>query len=204
MSRVYSIGNTNIRSIEINDGNNTCIIVSVNSERESEVNKDYNRVVEFKYTERFPFKVNYKDPARLGRDRLAFATFAFYEGIFPVYLLDAGTFITLDFFDGKTLYPISITPGFGILMETLKKGYNLRSLIPEEPESPYPLSTEESLYNGIFRVLISGIESFMREETELLLTGGDAEQMKKTLKRGVIVKNAVLYGAYRAFNEGLI
>ncbi len=204
MTWIYSIGNTSIRSLTIDDGDNKCVIVSVNPDKEHDVRKKCEQVIEFKYTERFPFRVNYIDPLRAGVDRIAFASFAFYEGIYPSYLIDAGTFITMDYFDGKRLYPLLTSPGMGILKDTLKKGYNLKGLSPQKLKGEFPRRPEEALYNGIYKVFSCGVECFIKKEGEILLTGGDAETLKELIGRGVIVNNAVLYGAYYAFVNGLI
>ena len=204
MSKIYSIGNTNIKTLGIDDGNDICIIVSVNPALNSKVYKECKNVVEFRFTDRYPFNINYKNPFSAGNDRVAFATFALYEGIYPAYLIDAGTFITMDFFDGKRLYPLLTFPGFGILTDTLKSGYNLKKLLPEKFDGEFPESPEEALYNGIYRMVLCGMECFIKREGEILITGGDGEIIKEIIGRGVIVNNAVLYGAYYAFINGLI
>ncbi len=203
MSRVYSIGNTTVRSLSIDDGVEMCIIVSVNPQKESEVMKLCRKVVRFKYSEKFPFDINYENPLHAGADRVAFAAFAFYEGIYPAYLLDAGTFITLDYFSGRTLYPVATVPGFGLLKDALRRGYNLKGLSPREFEGEFPKAPEETLYNGIYRVTGCGLGCFIKKDVHLLITGGDAEIIKKLLKKGICVNNAVLYGAYYAFKNGL-
>ena len=204
MSRVFSVGNTTISQIEINDGENVCIVVSVNREKEKEIEKDCKKILFFRYNQRIPIRINYAQPERAGADRVAFAIFALFEGIYPAYLIDAGTFITVDFFDGNTLYPIATIPGFETQLKTLKFAFNLKNLRPCPPEGEFPESPEEALYNGIWKNTVMGIDKLLNKRGEVLITGGDASIVKKLLKRGVIVRNAVHTGAYMAYKNGLI
>ena len=204
MSKVFSIGNTNISQIEINDGEDVCIVVSVNPEKEKSIKEDCSRIISFRYNEKFPININYIQPERAGVDRVAFALFAFFEGIHPSYLIDAGTFITVDFFDGKTLYPLATIPGFETQLKTLRNAFNLKNLKPTAPKTAFPKSPEEALYNGIWQNTMLGIKQILKNPGEILITGGDAETIKTFLKRGVIVKNAVHIGAYMAYKNRLI
>ena len=204
MSRIYSVGNTTTTFLDISDNDDTCIIVSVNPDRENEVIKTCKKVVFFKYNENFPFKIHYREPRRAGDDRVAFAAFAFYEGIYPSYLLDAGTFITVDYFDGNNLYPMATIPGFNTQIKTLQNAFNLRGLNVKKPKEKFPKSPEESLYNGIFVITGLGINAMLKERGEILITGGDATTLHTLLKRGVIVKNAPLIGAYMSYQNGII
>ncbi len=203
MSRIYSIGNTNISMLEINDGEDVCIIVSVNPEKEKHI-RGCLKKIHFRYNNKFPININYREPEMAGTDRVAFAMFAFFEGIHPSYLIDAGTFITVDFFDGKTLYPLATIPGFKTQLKSLENAFNLKNLKPSAPESAFPESPEESLYNGIFTNTLLGIKHLLEKPAEILITGGDAEIIKAFLKKGIIVKNAVHIGAYMAYKNRLI
>lgn len=204
MIKVFSIGNTNVTKIEIEDKEDICIVVSVNPEMEKQTKMNCSKTIYFKFNKTMPLKINYTDPMRIGADRVAFALFALFEKIYPAYLIDAGTFITVDFFDGKTLYPMATIPGFQLQLKTLKKAFNLKSLIPKPPVTTFPKSPEEALYNGIWQNTLLGIKELLKKPHEILITGGDATIVKSFLKRGVIILNAVHIGAFMAYKKGII
>ncbi len=205
---IYNVGNTTIKKKEYQHKKRAVILISVSKTREKSLDLSGNNVLRMKFNNRYPFEVNYDVPEQVGIDRVAFAVFSFYRKLYPAFLIDSGTFITLDFFDGKVLYPLVTMPGFKQLSSLFKMGYNLSSLAPKIGTFDFPRNPEQAMGNGVFRIPVLGMKSIIEHsksgEFKVLVTGGNTEPIAYFLKDIALFENAVMDGGFWAFEHGLI
>ena len=139
----------------------------------------------------FPFKLNYKTPESLGNDRLALAAAATI--LFPNsnnLVIDAGTCITIDFIDNNNHFiGGSISPGVKMRYDSLNHYTANLPLLKEENNFDFPgNSTNASIHAGIIGGVTNEINGFIKqinsrnEKVNVILTGGDAKILSKTLK----------------------
>ncbi len=131
-----------------------------------------------------PLTNRYREPARLGPDRLATAVGAAHRFGVPVIVVSLGTAVVIDAVSASKEYLggaiwVGITPGLDVLFE---RATMIPRISGRPPSTPIGANTEECLLAGAFHgtaALIEGIVARMREhvgkETPLILTGGDAE-----------------------------
>ena len=143
------------------------------------------------HTATFPFVNKYATPATLGIDRMVLAAGAVLK--FPEQsslIIDAGTCVTYDFVDEKSNYfGGAISPGLRLRYESLHNfTANLPLLYPETPECFIGDSTKSSIHSGVVNGLLYEVEGFIARckeqypDLKIILTGGDAEFLAKSLK----------------------
>lgn len=157
-----------------------------------------------------PIQNAYKTPQTLGKDRIAAVVGAFDQ--FPnenCLVIDAGTCITYEILTKSGVYlGGNIAPGLEMRLEAMHHFTAKLPLIEMgETESWIGYSTQSAMQNGAqlgTTLEIKGfIERCRRElgELNVILTGGDADFLKKHLKSQVFVNpNLVLQGLNKILN----
>jgi type III pantothenate kinase len=98
-------------------------------------------------------------------------------------LIDAGTFITLDFIKSREFQGGNIFPGFHNFIESYKNGNQLPFLNKEEfidflkvPKYQHPRNTEDAIFYSIYQYLKNILDIAAKSSVEdILFTGGDAD-----------------------------
>ena len=139
-----------------------------------------------------PVENAYRTPETLGMDRIVAVCGAFAEGLKgPLLVIDAGTAVTYDFLDGDNRYlGGGISPGLRTRFRALNTFTAKLPMV--ELREPIPLvggTTEESILSGVANGFIAEVEGTIRRyrerfgiETQVFLTGGDAEFLGNHLK----------------------
>lgn len=149
-----------------------------------------------------PIKIGYKTPETLGRDRIAVAIAA--NSMYPEegnLIIDLGTCITYDWVDPKGLFlGGNISPGIEMRLEAMHE--KTASLPKAELSYSVDLvgkNTISALQHGAVMGTICEIESFIERSSEkykdlvVLLTGGNAAEVSKLLKKNHIVEPELLH-----------
>lgn len=150
---------------------------------------------------KLPFANEYKSKSTLGADRIALVSAAAIT--YPkknILVIDLGSCITYDFISYKNTYKGgAISPGFEMRYKALNKFTGklplLSSKITKNPEGN---STIDSIHSGVyFGVLdeIKGRIEYYQEEfgaLTVILTGGDANKLPKTLKNTIFAHSNFL------------
>ena len=150
---------------------------------------------------KLPFVNEYESKSTLGADRIALvaaAVIAYPEK--NTLVIDLGSCITYDFVSKENTYKGgAISPGFEMRYKALNTfSGKLPLLSAKIPENPEGNSTIESIHSGIyFGVLdeiIGRIEYYQEEFGPLtvILTGGDANKLPKTLKNTIFAHSNFL------------
>ena len=168
------------------------------------LNKFNIRTFELDSTFIFPFKLNYKTPETLGNDRLALAAAATI--LFPNsnnLVIDAGTCITIDFIDNNNHFTGgSISPGVKMRYDSLNHYTANLPRLKNKNNFNFPgNSTNASIHAGIIGGVSNEIMGFINqinsryEKVNVILTGGDAKILSKTLKITIFAnQNFILEG----------
>lgn len=128
----------------------------------------------------------------LGEDRLAICFYL--QKVYPnkkVTLVDAGTFLTIDFIENGEHLGGYIYPGLG----TFSKSYNLQGKnLPEisfkERESSLPTTTFDAINNSVNNYLEHLKEFISTQESDLIfITGGEMDIVKSGQKKEVLDKD---------------
>jgi type III pantothenate kinase len=152
-----------------------------------------------------PIRNLYRNPRQVGQDRLvgAFAAWKIY-GV-PVLIIDLGTAITIDVVSRRGEYEGGvIIPGLRLSVESLnQKTALLPKVTIHKPRTVIGKDTQESILSGIFygygemlTGLIKRISGQLKIKPKVVLTGGNAELMKKYIGYSscVIDKNITFKG----------
>ena len=148
-----------------------------------------------------PFKNSYKSPYTLGSDRIVLVAAACK--CYPktnVLIIDLGSCITYDFLDSMNTYQGgAISPGFDIRYKALYQFTgNLPFLASEKVESFEGKSTEESIHAGVYFGILDEIKAKIEYydhnygSLTVILTGGDANKLPKTLKNSIFAHSNFL------------
>ena len=183
----------------------SALISNVSSLNISEILNRFNiKTYELDSTFIFPFKLNYKTPETLGNDRLALAAAATI--LFPNsnnLVIDAGTCITIDFIDNNNHFTGgSISPGVKMRYDSLNHYTANLPLLKNKNNFNFPgNSTNASIHAGIIGGVSNEIMGFINqinsryEKVNVILTGGDAKILSKTLKITIFAnQNFILEG----------
>ncbi|MFD2891952.1 type III pantothenate kinase [Flavobacterium chuncheonense] len=153
--------------------------------------KQNTALVEISHQTKFPFHNLYQTPTTLGVDRMVLAAGASLQ--FPhqnCLIIDSGTCITYDFIDASQNYlGGAISPGLSIRYKSLNTfTAKLPLLENKEPENFIGNNTNEAIHSGVVNGLRYEIEGFIArylhkyQDLTIILTGGDAEFLAKSLK----------------------
>ena len=152
----------------------------------------------------FPFKLNYQTPETLGNDRLALAAAATI--LFPNsnnLVIDAGTCITIDLIDNNNHFMGgSISPGVKMRYKSLNNYTANLPLLENQNNFNFPgNSTDASIHAGVIGGVSNEIMGFIDiincryNKVNVILTGGDAKILSKTLKITIFAnQNFILEG----------
>ena len=168
------------------------------------------KIFDFASSLKLPFTVKYKTIETLGNDRLALVAAA--VKLYPDsnnIIIDAGTCLTADFISDKNIYfGGMISPGIDMRYKSLK---NYTARLPKLEKShhfKFPAdSTTGSMHAGVVGGVINEILGFIDQLTSkyknvnVILTGGDAEFLSKTLKITIFAnQNFILEGLNSILN----
>ncbi len=148
-----------------------------------------------------PFTNNYATPHTLGVDRMVLAAGAVLQ--FPSQnrlVIDAGTCVTYDFISADNVYHGgAISPGLQLRYNAMHTfTAKLPLLYAEMPQSFIGNSTNASLHAGAVCGLLFEIEGFISAYKSkyggltVILTGGDAEFLAKSLKNTIFANSNFL------------
>lgn len=151
-----------------------------------------------------PIGNGYKQPARLGPDRLAGAAGA--AKLFPgraALVVDAGTALTIDFIDQNAVYKGgSISPGAHLRFLALHQHTGRLPLLEATNDYGYGgVDTSSAITNGVMQGMLAEIEGHRAHYQKLfpglatILTGGSAKYFENKLKSPIFAEPAlVLHG----------
>lgn len=160
-------------------------------------------------------RTEYRDPARLGQDRVANVIGARSEELYPCLILDAGTCLTADVLDEEGVHQGGAIAAGGpaLLMGILAAAPHLQASVEEEAEpeegQPWGLTTEEGIslgwvegLTGIAQALIDRYWEMTDGEGDVILTGGDAEVLDDRLEESAMVRPMLALDGLRVAWEG--
>lgn len=137
----------------------------------------------------------------LGHDRLSLAHLAY--NLFPkqkVIIIDAGTFITVDFVDADGFQGGYIIPGPNTLAESYRHGRQLfKADSSSSINSTWPQTTEEAMGRGLNILeqgLVHELKNLKDESTILMLTGGQREFLQGSLQAEIDEDHLLHYALY--------
>ena len=190
------------------------IISSVNTEAEEKLQLHSLNVptLMLNHQTALPFRLEYKSPDTLGKDRIAAVAGASAQ--FPnqnTLVIDAGTCVTYDFLTAEGGYlGGAISPGVQLRLRAMNSYTSKLPLLHwEGEERPQTIgnTTITSMLSGVVNGLISEMRGFIDsyekqyKTLKIVITGGDANFFVKELKNGIFADpNLVLKG----LNEILI
>lgn len=163
--------------------------------------KKKTNLIEISHQTSFPFKNLYKTPKTLGVDRMVVTAGAAIQ--FPnknCLIIDAGTCITYDFIDSdKNYLGGAISPGLKLRYKSLHTyTAKLPLLNISIPENYIGNETNEAIHSGVVNGLIYEIEGFISQyslkyqDLTIILTGGDADFLAKSLKSTIFANSNFL------------
>lgn len=180
------------------------ILVAASGNSEKVVTLLHNKGLSFKildHTTGIPFKNGYETPKTLGVDRVALVAAAVkqYPGC-NALVIDAGSCVTYDFKNNKEEYlGGSISPGLAMRFKAL---HHFTAKLPLLAASNIPnfigKNTEDAIKSGVILGIsteINAIIDWYKEsypELMVILTGGDAHFLSKTLKNGIFAHSNFL------------
>ncbi len=138
----------------------------------------------------------YHDPGQLGPDRWAAVIAAQAAGPLPAVVVDGGTTITIDVVDQARGYVGgAILPGLELARRSLRDHTQQIGDVSAEYKGLLGRSTAECVASGVCHGLAGGVERVIEEvgrtlgsAPTVLLTGGDAERIRRFLKRPVVIE----------------
>ncbi|PMP62191.1 MAG: pantothenate kinase [Sulfurihydrogenibium sp.] len=141
-----------------------------------------------------PIKINYENPSQVGVDRLLNSFAALQILSSPIICIDFGTAITFDIanrhgeYDGGLIFPGIETSIKCLFSKTAK----LPKVSMEKPNSVVGKNTVNSIQSGLYygylslvEGVIERIESFYKEDFNVVITGGNANLILQDLQRKV-------------------
>ncbi|MEO0526977.1 MAG: type III pantothenate kinase, partial [Bacteroidota bacterium] len=148
-----------------------------------------------------PFKNSYATPEKLGVDRIALATSAFYHNPHGnTLVIDAGTCITYDMVNDYDEYlGGAISPGLQMRFNAMHhQTSNLPSLEPGDPLDFIGNTTETGMQSGVVYGICNEIDGLIDQyssrftDLTVILTGGDAQFLSKRLKNTIFAHSNFL------------
>jgi type III pantothenate kinase len=163
--------------------------------------KEHLTLTEVSHETSFPFVNNYETPKTLGVDRMVLVAGAvlLYPNVNRL-IIDAGTCVTYDFVDkDNKYYGGSISPGLSLRYKSLNDyTKNLPLLHKKEVDFLIGTSTENAIHTGVENGIIYEIDGFVTqylneyEHLTIILTGGDADFLAKSLKNTIFANSNFL------------
>ena len=145
-----------------------------------------------------PFTNLNKRGSTLGNDRIVLVAAA--SKSYPksnVLVIDMGTCITYDFIDKQNVYKGgAISPGFVMRYKALNHfTANLPIVEYKTPENPQGKNTHGCIQSGVYFAILDEIKARIEyykknyESLTVILTGGDANKLPKTLKNSIFANS---------------
>lgn len=141
--------------------------------------------------------IAYAKAHKLGVDRWLglLAARRFYK--LPVCIASCGTAITVDVLTANGIHLGGmIAPGVRLMNQALKQGTQQLHFSEQSFKTGLANDTEAGIYNGIvFSIvgLIDHVMSSISAETDLLMTGGDAEHIARYIKRPLMLDENLVF-----------
>ena len=150
---------------------------------------------------RLPFDNSYKSPNSLGSDRIVLVAAACK--IYPntnVLIIDLGSCITYDFLDAHNCYQGgAISPGFEMRYKSMHHYTGKLPLLKlKKSDNPTGKNTNQAIHAGIYFGILDEINSRIEyydhkyDSLTVILTGGDANKLPKTLKNRIFANSNFL------------
>ncbi|WP_333879253.1 type III pantothenate kinase [Methylobacter sp.] len=141
----------------------------------------------------------YQQPEKMGVDRWLSLVAAWQKYQGSACIVDCGTAITVDLIDADGKHQGGlISPGLTLMKESLGQGTEALSFNTSNHVVGLANFTEAAIYSGTLMAAIGLIEHVLAkqaENTQLILTGGDAELIAGQLDiRSIVDPNLVLRG----------
>ena len=161
-------------------------------------------VMMINYKLNFPFKSEYNPIIRLGNDRLAALTGAYY--LYPgenILIIDYGTAITYDLLTSDGIHRGgNISPGINMRFMALDIFTSGLPLVEFNPSvTDFGINTENAINNGVVKGIIYETEGYIKEYSEkypslrVVITGGISEYLHNSINYPTFANsNLVLYG----------
>ena len=153
----------------------------------------------------------YQQPEKLGVDRWLSLIAAWRQYHKPICIADCGTAITVDLIDADGRHQGGlISPGLTLMKKSLGQG--TEALVFSETDHAFPPCvpadcTEAAIYSGTLAAAVGLIEHILAKQpvnTQLILTGGDAELIAGQLDVATIVDpDLVLRGLSCVLEESI-
>lgn len=165
---------------------------------------------EINHLSKFPFINNYSTPKTLGVDRMVLMSGAsLLLSKKNVLVIDCGTCVTYDFLSEENEYfGGAISLGLKMRYQAL---HNFTAKLPlldnQSPEQIIGNSTNESIYSGVVNGLLFEIEGFISQyslkfqDLTVILTGGDAEFLAKSVKSTIFAHSNFLLESLNALYQ---
>jgi type III pantothenate kinase len=155
------------------------------------------------YKSKIPFPINYRTPQTLGTDRLAAVAGACK--LFPgnsFLIIDAGSALTFDFFDGTQYCGGNISPGIDMRFTALNKFTGKLPKVSISDDFSFPgNSTRDAIIAGVVTGVIYEINEYIRtfekkdKDLKTILTGGDGNYLKHRIpEKTIYLPDIVAYG----------
>ena len=150
---------------------------------------------------RLPYTNDYKTPDSIGSDRIALVAAACQTHSYTnVLIIDLGTCITYDFLSSDHVYRGgAISPGFEMRYKALQYfSGSLPLLESEVVENPEGGDTKGSIHAGVYFGIVDEIKARIDyynsnyDSLTVILTGGDANKLPKTLKNSIFAHSNFL------------
>jgi len=156
------------------------------------------KVIRVNLNMNLPFINLYKRESSLGNDRIALIAAA--SKSYPksnVLVIDMGTCITYDFIDQKNVYQGgAISPGFVMRYKALNHfTANLPIVEYKIQKNPQGKTTNDCIQSGVYFGILDEIKARIKyykknyESLTVILTGGDADKLPKTLKNSIFANS---------------
>lgn len=141
----------------------------------------------------------------LGMDRKSAILYCFFKKIYPAVIIDAGTAITVDFFNKDVFEGGIIMGGINLELSALhEKTKRLPLLKPDIKKVTFPpTTTNDAILKGVIAIKGYGIQALIENEVkknkifkndkfDIVLTGGDAKFLKRYINPSQVLDNIVI------------
>ncbi|MGL5318500.1 MAG: type III pantothenate kinase [Bacteroidales bacterium] len=157
--------------------------------------------IELNHETALPFRIAYKTPHTLGRDRIAAVAGVFENNKGKNCLvIDAGTAITYDFIDSDGIYHGgNISPGIEMRFRAL---HQFTGKLPKiEPEGDLPVlgyNTETAIRSGVMQGVFYEVNGYIHElqgkypDLLVFLTGGSIKYFEDRVKSTIFADNNIV------------
>ena len=147
---------------------------------------------------------------QIGKDRLFQAAFLYH--LYPnedLILIDAGTFITIDFINKNGFLGGYIFQGLKTFLAGYKKGARLPELNVAEisldhfHDKSIPISTKEAIL-GACTHYIKGIVETIKlhlKNKKIIITGGEAKYFSAQISSAQVINHLIHYSLYYLYGE---